>query len=129
VLMRCDIEGYEYNLVVGNKDFLKTLKNAHLVMEFHPFYLHADKSIRLLQALKSIGFTLDQVVSCEPLYFVMMPSIIRRLLIKLFLFQYDGDVLGKLGSLRTIDDLIREVRDENNVLYHYANLHLYFSKK
>lgn len=129
VMMRCDIEGYEYNLIVGNKDFLKKLTNAHIVMEFHPFYLHAQKSIELLNTLKSAGFKLDQVISCEPLYFVMMPKLIRRLLIRLFLFQYHGETLGRMERFRAIDDLIREVRDEQSAMYYYPNLHFYFSKQ
>lgn len=128
VLLRCDIEGYEYNLIVGNKNFLKQLKNAHIIMEFHPFYLHAKKSITLLTTLQSVGFKLDHVISCEPPYFVKMPRIIRSLLIKLFLFQYSGDAIGKIERYKTIKDLIRDVRDEENALYHYCNLHFYFSK-
>lgn len=129
VFLRCDIEGYEYKLIVGNIKFLSTLKNAHIVMEFHPFYLHAKKSVQMLRALQKAGYALDQVVSCEVLYFLMMPKVIRTLLIKLFLFQYDGDALGKIDRYRTIDDLIRDIRNEKNVLYFYPNLHFYFSKK
>lgn len=128
VLFRFDIEGYEYNLIVGNRALLRQLNNAHIIMEFHPFYLSIARSIHMLRSLKSAGFRLVQVVSCEPPYFVKMPRLIRSLLIRLFLFQYNADAIGKIDRLRTIEDLIREVRDKNNALYHYCNLHFYFSK-
>ena len=129
VVLRCDIEGYEYNLIVGNISFLRQLTNAHIIMEFHPFYMHAKRSEKLLRTLMSAGYTLDQVVSCEPLYFLRVPKIIHDLLVKLFLFQYDGDALGKIDRYRTIDDLIHDIKDEHNALYFYPNLHFYFSKK
>ena len=127
--IRCEIEGYEYNLIVGNKDLLQRSTNAHIVMEFHPFYLLAIKSVELLNTLKSVGFTLHQVISCEPLYFVKTPVFVRAFLKKLFLYQYNGDVLGKLERFKTIDDLIAEIQNTSSPLYHYPNLHFYFSKK
>ncbi len=128
VILRCDIEGYEYNLIIGNMQFLKQLRNAHIIMEFHAFFLHAKKSIEVLRSLQAAGYKLQQVISCEPAYFLRMPWPIRKLLTALFLFQHNGEALGKIERYRSIDDLVADLQDEQNALYVYPHLHFYFSK-
>lgn len=128
VIFRWDIEGYEYNIVKANQSFFKKLKHSSIIMEFHPFYLGPDKTIEFLQILKKCGFLLDQVVACEPLYFIKTPPMIRKLLNSLFLMEYGGNNLGLLDDYKSLDDLSREYKNHKSGLYHYPNLHLYLSK-
>lgn len=129
IIFRWDIEGYEYNLVKGNLHFFKTLRNAHIIMEFHPFFLGPEKSIEFLNMLASGGFKLIQVISCEPLYFLRMPGLIRKLLRWSFLSQYKGDALGLIKRYKTFKNLKKDLRRPDHALYHYPNLHLYISKQ
>jgi FkbM family methyltransferase len=128
VLFRWDVEGYEYNIIKGNKDFFKKMKRAFIIMEFHPFYLKKRKTIEFLTMVKDIGFKLDMVVSCEPIYFLRTPQVLRNLLKKSWLSQYNGKNLGLIQEYRTIDDLKKDFKDEKSALYNYANLHFYFRK-
>ena len=128
LLFRWDVEGYEYNLVKGNADVFKGLKNAHIIMEFHAFFLGVKKTVEFLNVLKSIGFTLKFVVSCYPPYFIRMPRAVRWFLIKTWLMEHNGTNLGLLPEFTSLDDLIGGFRDENNALYKYTNLHFYLVK-
>lgn len=129
VLFRWDIEGYEYELIKGNFQVFKNLKNAYIVMEFHSFFLLEEKTIELLSMLKTAGFHLERVVSCYPPYFLKMPAILQKILIKMWLTEKNGTNLGLLAEFRTIDDLIREFRNAKSALYTYPNLHFYLSKE
>lgn len=129
ILFRCDIEGYEYDLFTHNSSFFKKLRNAHIVMELHPFYLGATKTIYLLTSLAGMGFTLQQTISCEPLYFLQTPKAIRTYLRTLFLKQYHGETLGKLTTIKTIADFCRALENPDHAVYHYPNLHLYLHKR
>lgn len=129
ILMRWDIEGYEYELVKGNQPFFKSLKNSQIIMEYHPFFLGVDKSCEFLHMLDLCGFSLTKVVSCEPLYFIKTPAFIRRILILLFLKQYNASELGLIRKYKTIDDVKKDLQIPDGALYHYPNLHLYLSKQ
>lgn len=128
ILLRWDIEGYEYNLVKGNYDTFKKLKNAHIIMEFHAFFLGEKKTIEFLNLLKMLGFKLKFVVSCYPPYFIRMPNFIRWFLIKTWLMEHNGTNLGLLPEFKSLDDLIEEFRDTESALYKYTNLHFYLVK-
>ncbi len=129
VLFRWDIEGYEYNVVKGNAAFFKSLKRAYIIMEFHPFYLTPRQSQEMLEILEASGFRIDQVISCEPLYFLKVPKPIRKLLIWSFLKQYKGEILGLLPRYKTFSTLVHDLHVKNHALYHYPNLHIYLSKR
>lgn len=128
VLFRFDIEGYEYQLLKGNKDFFQKLKTAFMVMEFHPFLLKPSETIHFLKLLKEVGFRLEQVVSCYPLYFLCVPGFLRAFLKKTWVWEKENDALGKVDRLRTIDDLLAEVGNRRSPLYNHPNLHLYLVK-
>ena len=129
VLFRFDIEGYEYWLLKGNKGFFKNLDKAFIVMEFHPFLLKRQESVDFLKVLKEVGFKLDFVVSCYPLYFLCVPGMIRDFLKKTWVWEKENDPLGIIKRIETIDDLISEVPDDNSPIYTHPNLHLYLVKK
>ncbi len=128
VIFRWDIEGYEYTIVKGNISFFKKLKSSSIIMEFHPFYLGPDKTLEFLQILNKCGFELDQVVACEPLYFIKTPSVVRKFLNYLFLKEFGGKHLGLLDDYKSLNDLMKEYKNHKSGLYHYPNLHLYLSK-
>lgn len=128
LLFRWDIEGYEYNLVKGNYDMFKSLKNVHIIMEFHAFFLLEKKTIEFLTLLKTLGFKLGFVVSCYPPYFIRMPKAIRWFLIKTWLMEHNGTNLGLLPEFKSLDDLIEGFRDPKSALYKYTNLHFYLIK-
>lgn len=129
ILFRWDIEGYEYNVVKGNADYFASLTRARIIMELHPFYLGPEKSMELFDLLSACGFKLDQVVSCEPLYFLHMPGFMRKFLIRNFLLQHRGESLGLLPRYRHMKTLIADLQDTDNPVYSYPNLHIFLSKK
>lgn len=128
ILFRWDIEGYEYNLIKGNQEILRQLKNVHIIMEFHSFFLLEKKTVELLNLLKDLGFRLEYVVSCYPPYFLKMPTILRKMLVKTWLWEKNGSNLGILSEFKSIDDLIREFHNKKSALYTYPNLHFYLVK-
>lgn len=129
VLFRWDVEGYEYNIIKGNYGTFKKLKNAYIIMEFHSFFLLEKKTIELLTILKDLNFKLEFVVSCYPPYFLRMPKIVKKALIRTWLMEKNGTNLGLLPEFKTIDDLIQEFRNTESPLYTYPNLHFYLSKE
>lgn len=128
LLFRWDIEGYEYNLVKGNYDTFKALKNAHIIMEFHGFFLLEKKSVEFLTLLKDLGFKLKYTVSNYPPYFIRMPKIVRWILIKTWLMEHNGTNMGILPEYKSIDDLIEGFKDIESPLYNYIQLHFYLVK-
>jgi len=128
VMFRSDIEGYEYQVLKGNKELFKSLERAFIVMEFHPFLLKKDEVVDFLNILKEVGFRLDFVVSCYPLYFLCAPKPIRGFLKKNWVWEKENDPLGLIKRIKTIEDLISEVSDTNSPIYNHPNLHLYLIK-
>jgi FkbM family methyltransferase len=129
VLFRFDIEGYEYQLLRGNKEFFKNLQQAFMVMEFHPFLLKEQEAVNFLELLKEVGFKLDMVVSCYPLYFLCVPKFLRNILKITWVWEKENDSLGKIKRLKSIDNLLAEVHDRQSPLYTHPNLHLYLVKR
>lgn len=128
LLFRWDIEGYEYNLIKGNYDTFKELKNVRIIMEFHAVFLKEKKTIELLELLKKIGFRLEYAVSCYPPYFLRMPKLVKWALIKMWLMEHNGTNFGLLSEFKSINDLIEEFRNTESPLYDYPNLHFYLVK-
>lgn len=129
VLFRWDIEGYEYQIMTGNKDIFRELRNAFIIMEFHPQLLKKRKTVQFLKVVKDLGFELEYAVSCYPLYFFTgVPRFMTRFLNKLWVLEKGGDSLGFLSKFASIDELIKEFSNENSPLYSHPNLHLYLVK-
>lgn len=129
VLFRWDIEGYEYNVVKGNLPIFKSIKNAFIIMEFHPQLLKKAKTIEFLNILKDIGFELDFAVSCYPLYFFTgVPKFMTGFLNRLWVWEKGGELLGFQEKFVSIDELIKEFSNEKSSLYSHPNLHLYLVK-
>ncbi len=129
ILFRWDIEGYEYNLIKGNRKMFQSLKNIFIIMEFHPQLLKKKKTIEFLELLKDIGFKLEYTVSCYPLYFFDgVPGFITKFLNKLWVLEKGGEELGLLKKYSSLDDLIKEFMNDDSSLYSHPNLHLYLVK-
>ena len=129
LLFRWDIEGYEYNLIKGNYDMFKELKNVCIIMEFHAAFLKEKKIVEFLNLLKKLGFTLKLTVSCYPPYFIRMPNLVKRLLIKTWLMEHNGTHLDILPEFKSLDDLITGFQNPESALYDYTNLHFYLVKE
>lgn len=126
LLLRCDIEGYEYNLVKGNKDFLKDLKNVYLIIEFHTGILKETKSIEFINLLKDIGFEPIRVIVDRPHYLESLPKSLNRFGIKLFEWATEGEWLvdKKVKNIH-YNDLIEFIRNSK----HIKTPHIYFYKR
>ncbi len=68
VLIRTDIEGFEYNLIKGNKGFLKKVKNLWFCLEFHNQILDLDKCIEFMKIMEEIGFKIKIMSNEGPLW-------------------------------------------------------------
>lgn len=60
-LLRMDTEGFEYEILMGNKDFLREHK-LRLFIEIHPKMLGKQRLIELLTMLKDLGYKVDRWV-------------------------------------------------------------------
>lgn len=128
ILFRWDVEGYEYQIVKGNKEFFKGLKKAFIVMEFHAFLLEKEEAVDFLKIIKEVGFKLDLIVTCCPEYFLYCPKSIRKFLYKTWIWEKENDPIGQINRIKDIDDLIKEIYNENSPIYNHPHPHLYFVK-
>lgn len=129
ILFRWDIEGYEYQLLKENKDFFKKIKNAYIIMEFHPFLLKRKQNFEFINMLKETGFKLNFVVTCYPHYFLILPKTIRRIMNKVWKLEKRNDPIGLISRIKSLDDLSREIRYKNSPLFNHSHAHLYLSKE
>ncbi len=60
-LIRMDVEGFEYEILTGNTDFLQA-HNAKLFIEFHSNLLGRDRSIELLTLLRDLNYEIEMYV-------------------------------------------------------------------
>ena len=57
-----DIEGYEYNVFLGMKEFFKTNKSCKIFMEIRPMYMNKEETLFILNKLKDNGFRLTKLI-------------------------------------------------------------------
>jgi hypothetical protein len=55
-MLRMDVEGFEYEILVGNHDFLKE-HDMKLFIEMHIGIMGTEKSRKIVQTLKDCGYT------------------------------------------------------------------------
>lgn len=77
-LIRCDIEGYEYELFKYNLDFMKNFKNFFFVLEFHPHLIGKQKSKEFKEMVSEAGFTLENTILEVPHHILCLPTIFRK---------------------------------------------------
>lgn len=64
-LIRMDIEGYEYEIIKTNRDFLKN-NVIDIFMEFHTNILGKEKVIEILQILLTTGYEYSTIIFNNP---------------------------------------------------------------
>jgi FkbM family methyltransferase len=70
-LIRMDIEGFEYEAMLGARDFLKNCSNSWIAIEIH--LLPQEKMDALLRLLRENGFTVEAIF-IEPVSYEMRSS-------------------------------------------------------
>ena len=60
--IRMDVEGYEYNIIKGMNDLLKSKKPLKLFIELHPHIMTKDKTTFVLESLMKSGFEVEKVL-------------------------------------------------------------------
>jgi FkbM family methyltransferase len=58
-MLRMDVEGFEYDILIGNIDFVRTHR-PKLFLEFHSNLLGKSRSIELIDHLLALGYELDR---------------------------------------------------------------------
>lgn len=129
ILFRFDIEGYEYNLLKGNIELFKSINNAYMIFEYHPYLLSEKENYHFMRLIKEAGFKLHSVISCYPLYFLTVPKYIQKILIKLWVLEKNNDPLGLMERYKSIEDLEENLANKESSLYTHPNVHLYLIKE
>ncbi len=121
---RMDIEGYEFNIFLDLKDFIKNLNNIFFSIEFHP-HLLGDKALELIELWKELGFKLDYVIYNIPSIYEFFRKrnsklyrIHKRLGFKLF--QKEIKTAAKTKNFNEFKKLIEE---------YPLSYHIFLSKK
>ena len=89
--IRMDVEGYEYEIICGNKDFFKKQKSLKLMFELHFNILKKEKTLKLLKTLKYYGFYIDKYIK-DPLFTNIE---IKKNNIGLFETEINSNILNK----------------------------------
>lgn len=118
-LIRMDIEGFEYELLLSCHNILMSLKNIALVFEFHPHIIGVDKSIKMISSLKELGFKLSKLVYDVPIIYSFLPNILKRI----FLNYYSP--CKEIKNINTWSDFEHWLRSKKHSL---RALHIYATK-
>ncbi len=71
--LKMDVEGYEYNIVLGNTNFIE--RNVRgMVLELHPRAMGPSKTHQLLKLLDTMGFTISVATKDAPPYWSVLAS-------------------------------------------------------
>jgi hypothetical protein len=57
-----DVEGYEYNVIKGMKNILKSKKPLKLFIELHPHIIKKEQTQYVLKTLRRYGFETRKVI-------------------------------------------------------------------
>lgn len=90
-LLRMDVEGFEYNIILGADEVLKKFK-PKIFVEIHKMYLGKEKTHEIFNNLKNKGYEIK--------YYI--PRI------------YDSPIIGKLGDIKkiTIDVILNKLDND-----------------
>jgi FkbM family methyltransferase len=61
-LVRMDVEGYEYEIIIGMSDLLESGRPLRLFIEFHPDIMGRPRAASFLSILKKHGFQLKKII-------------------------------------------------------------------
>jgi len=121
VLIRMDIEGYEYNFVKNNLNLLKNMKNSWYILEFHPHIIGIDKSIDFINMLESCDFELNRVVIDYPIHISSLGNL-KELGKMFFKWRIGNRWVGTISKI-SFDELKKAIK--NNKLTKTPHLYLY----
>jgi len=89
--LRMDVEGFEYNIILGANEILEKFK-PKIFVEIHKMYLGKEKTYEIFNNLKNKGYEIK--------YYI--PRI------------YDSPIIGKLGDIKkiTIDVILNKLDND-----------------
>lgn len=105
-LVRMDIEGYEFEVLQGMKQTMKSSKDLQMFIEVHAEFLGKEKTRKLLEMLKANGFNKCRVLSDLPASLKVVGKLLSKKVVPEN-FDFSG----------SIDSLVEEERFHNG-LYH-----------
>ena len=90
-ILRMDVEGFEYNIILGANEILEKFK-PKIFVEIHKMYLGKEKTYEIFNNLKNKGYEIK--------YYI--PRI------------YDSPIIGKLGDIKkiTIDVILNKLDND-----------------
>lgn len=109
IFLRFDIEGYEYELILGNKEFLKKLRNVYIEFELHHRILGTEKTIEIIDALKELGFKLLTVIVIYHHHIYSLPRILQPIGEKSIKMRAYPIRYGEVDSNISYDELKRRI--------------------
>jgi len=80
-LIRMDVEGYEYNVILGMRNILDNDRPIKIMMEFHLHIMPTAKILTVLQRLHESGFNIRKIIyDIEPpvRFFTRVMDIIKK---------------------------------------------------
>jgi len=91
-ILRMDVEGFEYNIIVGANNVLEKYK-PKIFVEIHKMYLGKEKTCKIFNDLKNKGYEIK--------YYI--PRI------------YDSPIIGKLKDIKeiTIDQMLNKLNSND----------------
>ncbi len=105
-LVRMDIEGYEFEILQGMEQTMKSSKDLQMFIEVHAEFLGKEKTRKLLKMLKANGFNKCRVLSDLPTSLKIMGKLLSKKVVPEN-FDFSG----------SIDSLIEEERFHNGLYY------------
>lgn len=110
--IRMDVEGYEYNVLMGALKTLRAPKDMRIMMEFHPDIMGGDKAVDVLQTLQKLGFEIELMAFDDVLYPDVKPGSLMHFLLHpvwcALVDAKDPSIFCKVISGMTIRQLIND---------------------
>ncbi|MFA4669694.1 FkbM family methyltransferase [Pyrococcus kukulkanii] len=111
IFLRFDIEGYEYELILGNRKFLEDLENVYIEFELHHRILGVDKTLEIIDILKELGFDLLEVVVIYHHHIYSLPRVLQKIGEKCIKMRTFPLRFGEVDHNISYSELKRRIRD------------------